>query len=90
MMQKGTIIVCGDVGDAVGDSMYEGVIYVGGKITSLGNDAKIANPTQTELSVIDKKLKKNNIAGSYKFKKIISEKKLYHFDKLERLEKSAI
>ena len=90
MMQKGTIIVCGDVGDAVGDSMYEGVIYVGGKITSLGNDAKIANPTQTELSVIDKKLKKNNITGSYKFKKIISEKKLYHFDKLERLEKSAI
>ena len=90
MMQKGTIIVCGDVGDAVGDSMYEGVIYVGGKITSLGNDAKIVNPTQAELSVLDKKLKKNSITGSYKFKKIISEKKLYHFDKLERLEKSAI
>ena len=90
MMQKGTIIVCGDVGDAVGDSMYEGAIYVGGKITSLGNDAKIVNPTQTELGVIDKKLKKNNISNTYKFKKIISEKKLYHFDKLERLEKSAI
>ena len=90
MMQKGTIIVCGDVGDAVGDSMYEGTIYVGGKITSLGNDAKIVNPTQTELSVIDKKLKKNNVSNAYKFKKIISGKKLYHFDKLERLEKSAI
>ena len=90
MMQKGTIIVCGDVGDAVGDSMYEGTIYVGGKITSLGNDAKIVNPTQTELSVIDKKLKKNNVSNTYKFKKIISGKKLYHFDKLERLEKSAI
>ena len=90
MMQKGKIIVCGNVGDAVGDSMYEGEIYVGGKITSLGNDAKIVEPTQKELNQIIKKLKENNVIYRQKFKKIISEKKLYHFDKLERLEKSSV
>ena len=30
MMQRGTMIVCGDAADGIGDSMYEGTVYVGG------------------------------------------------------------
>ena len=90
MMQKGQIIVCGDVGDAVGDSMYEGVIYVGGDIASLGNDAVIVDMTKNELISVWNKLEENGIGKQPDFKKIISGKKLYHFDKLERLEKSSI
>ena len=38
MMQRGRQIICGDVGHGLGDSMYDGTIYVGGKVASLGID----------------------------------------------------
>ena len=41
MAQAGTLVVCGDAGDALGDSLYEAVIYVRGKIKSLGADAQV-------------------------------------------------
>ena len=34
------MVVCGDAGEALGDSLYEAVIYVRGKIRSLGADAR--------------------------------------------------
>jgi len=39
MAQAGRIVVCGDAGDALGDSLYEAVIYVRGKVKSFGADA---------------------------------------------------
>ena len=39
MAQEGRLVICGDAGDALGDSLYEAVIYVRGKIKSLGADA---------------------------------------------------
>ncbi len=38
MMQRGRIIIGGDVGPGLGDSMYDGTIYVAGKVKSLGID----------------------------------------------------
>ena len=32
------MIVCGDAADGIGDSMYEGTVYVGGQVASLGAD----------------------------------------------------
>ena len=32
MAQAGRLVVCGDAGDGLGDSLYEAVIYVRGKI----------------------------------------------------------
>ena len=46
--------------------------------------------TKKELISIWDKLEKNGIDKQPEFKKIVSGKKLYHFDKLERLEKSSI
>ena len=90
MMQKGRIIVCGNVGDAAGDSMYEGTIYFGGKVGSLGADAMFAEPTEDELIGLWAELERNGISTKPRFRKIISEKKLYHFDTLERLERTLI
>jgi glutamate synthase domain-containing protein 3 len=90
MMQKGRIIVCGDVGEAVGDSMYEGAIYVAGRVASLGNDAKTEEVGEEELLDLLTVLESHGIKERYSFTKIISAKKLYHYDSLERLEKTLI
>ncbi len=90
MMQKGTIIVCGDVGEGVGDSMYEGVIYVAGEIGSLGSDAKLEVPTEDDLLCVWSALDRHGVTERKSFKKIVSAKRLYHFDSLERHEKRVI
>lgn len=90
MMQKGRIIVCGDVGDGLGDSMYEGTIYAAGNIESLGNDAIFDRISEEELISIWETLEGYGIKEQYQFRKIVSAKKLYHFDALERLEKTVI
>ncbi len=38
MAQSGTLVVCGDAGDALGDSIYEAVLFVRGSVKSLGAD----------------------------------------------------
>ena len=90
MMQRGRIIICGDVGEGVGDSMYEGTIYVAGEIGSLGSDAKMEEATEEELIEIWGTLERHGVHERKVFTKIVSAKKLYHFDSLERLEKRAI
>jgi methylamine---glutamate N-methyltransferase subunit B len=56
MLQKGDIIICGDAGEALGDSMYEGRIFVGGEIASLGNDAIFEELTETDCSFLESTL----------------------------------
>ena len=38
MAQKGCLVVCGDAGDALGDSIYEARLYVRGEVAGLGAD----------------------------------------------------
>jgi len=38
MAQKGCLVVCGDAGDALGDSIYEARLYVRGEVGGLGAD----------------------------------------------------
>jgi methylamine---glutamate N-methyltransferase subunit B len=38
MGQAGRLVVCGDAGDALGDSLYEARVYVAGSVRSLGAD----------------------------------------------------
>ena len=38
MAQSGNLVVLGDAGDALGDSIYEAKLYVRGKVKSLGAD----------------------------------------------------
>ncbi len=89
MMQKGRIIVLGNVGDAAGDSMYEGVVYVGGEIGSLGADAIVESVSKQEESELISTLEGLKLPGAIprRFRKIVSAKKLYHYDSLEPLER---
>jgi glutamate synthase domain-containing protein 3 len=83
MMQKGKIVICGDTGDALADSMYEGVVYVGGQIASLGNDAVVEAPTSEDETWLAPLLHQYNLRGPAGFKKVVSGKKLWNFDRKE-------
>ena len=50
MAQAGVLLVGGDAGDALGDSLYEAVIYVAGAIKSLGSDAQIEELTEQDVA----------------------------------------
>lgn len=82
MAQAGRIVVCGDAGDALGDSLYEAVIYVRGQIRSLGADARIEPLALGDVSELRSLLA---AAGRtdiepYAFKRVASAKSLYHWN----------
>lgn len=83
MMQKGVLIVCGDAGAGLGDSMYEGTIFVAGQITELGHDAVIEEPTPEDLAMIASHLDHYRLANPGAFKKVVSGRRLWNFDKRE-------
>ncbi len=91
MAQRGTIIVCGDTGEAFADSMYEAVCFVGGNIAELGNDAVIEEPAAEDLTFLESTLSQhlpakvgNSQTAIRNFKKVVSGRKLWTFDKDER------
>jgi glutamate synthase domain-containing protein 3 len=47
MGQAGRLVICGDAGDALGDSLYEARIYVRGTVKSLGADC-VEKPLRDE------------------------------------------
>jgi glutamate synthase domain-containing protein 3 len=81
MMQRGRIIVCGDAGDALADSMYEGVVYVGGEIAALGSDAVVSEASPSELTEIHATLARYGVTGPAAFRKVVSGRKLWNYDK---------
>lgn len=83
MMQKGWIVICGDPGEALADSMYEGVVFVGGAIASLGNDAVIEEPTADERAALADLLRSYELPAPAAFRKVVSGRKLWNFDKKE-------
>jgi glutamate synthase domain-containing protein 3 len=83
MIQKGRIVICGDAGDALADSMYEGVVFVGGQIASLGNDAVIEEPTAEDRAWLNEMLVTYRVPGPTVFRKVVSGRKLWNFDRRE-------
>jgi methylamine---glutamate N-methyltransferase subunit B len=81
MAQAGRMIVCGNAGDALGDSLYEAVIYVKGDIKSLGADAQLEPMSQTDYATVEELLIKADFSHDPKeFKRVASAKKLYHWN----------
>jgi glutamate synthase domain-containing protein 3 len=83
MMQKGRIVICGDAGDALADSMYEGVVFVGGQVVGLGNDAVFEEPTAEDRGWLNELLVTYRVPGPTAFRKIVSGRKLWNFDRKE-------
>ena len=81
MAQKGTLVVCGDAGPNLGDSLYEATIYVQGSIHSLGADAREEPMQDTDFNRVSTLLSSAGIGGeSKKFKRVASARSLYHWN----------
>jgi len=63
--------------------MYEGVIYVGGNIAELGNDAVIEKPAKGEMTTLKKLLGTYRLPCPTTFRKVVSGRKLWNFDRKE-------
>jgi len=72
MMYGGRIIILGDSGERVGEDMSAGEIFVGGKVQSLGSDAKVVEPTEADLASIREFLAKYGIEFTGTFSKIVN------------------
>jgi methylamine---glutamate N-methyltransferase subunit B len=81
MAQAGRMVICGDAGDGLGDSLYEAVIYVRGKVLSLGADARIEPMTDADHEVVRELLAAADIAlATREFKRVASARTLYHWN----------
>jgi glutamate synthase domain-containing protein 3 len=90
MMQRGRQIILGDVGPGLGDSMYDGTIYVAGKIASLGIDCVEAEWTDADTELVERKFSIYGLGAPPKLRKLVSGKKLYNYDNLEPSERKLV
>ena len=90
MMQRGRQIICGDVGPGLGDSMYDGTIYVGGKVKSLGIDCVPGEWTDADTEFIERKFRIYGLGDPPEFQKFVCGKKLYNYDNLEPSERKLV
>jgi glutamate synthase domain-containing protein 3 len=84
MAQAGRLLVCGDAGPGLGDSLYEAIIYVGGKIEGLGADAREEPMTAADYAAVAELIasaRLDDVAPDAKqFKRIGSSRSLYHWN----------
>jgi methylamine---glutamate N-methyltransferase subunit B len=90
MMQRGRQVICGDAGNGLGDSMYDGVIYVGGKVRSLGIDCVPGEWTDADTEFIERKFRIHDLGAPPEFQKFVCGKKLYNYDNLEPSERKLV
>ena len=84
MAQRGKLIALGDAADGVGDSLYEGNIYVAGHVHGLGIDAVIAMPNAEEIDDIESIIAEVGFPlKAREWKKVVAGRKLWYFDKRE-------
>jgi len=81
MAQAGRMVVCGNAGDALGDSLYEAVIYVKGEIKSLGADAQIEPLGEGDIAALTELLAAAGLKHApQEFKRVASARSLYHWN----------
>ena len=81
MAQLGHLVICGDAGEALGDSIYEAKLYVRGKVESLGADCIEKDMTPEHLATLAGLLERAGIDADPKaFRRYGSARKLYNFD----------
>ena len=81
MAQAGTILVGGSAGPALGDSLFEAVIYVGGAIASLGTDAREEELTDDDVLRVKRLVACTGLdhIDPARVRRVASAKQLYHF-----------
>jgi methylamine---glutamate N-methyltransferase subunit B len=90
MMQRGRQIICGDVGPGLGDSMYDGTLYVAGKVKALGIDCVEGDWSDADTELIQRKFRIYGLGDPPQFQKFVCGKKLYNYDSLEPSERKLV
>ena len=82
MAQSGRLVICGDAGDALGDSMYEARIYVAGEVKSLGADCVEKEMLQEHIDEVKSLLDQAGMSDidASSFKRYGSARNLYNFN----------
>ena len=81
MGQRGHLVVCGDAGPDLGDSIYEAVLYVRGGVASLGSDCIEKDMTPDHVAALGGLLERSCVdADPATFRRYGSARKLYHFN----------
>jgi glutamate synthase domain-containing protein 3 len=80
MAQAGTLVVCGDAGPALGDSLYEAQIFVRGKADDLGADCIEEEMKATHLDHLAALLERAEArCKPSEFRRYGSARQLYNF-----------
>ncbi len=81
MAQSGTLVVCGNAGDALGDSIYEAQLFVRGSVASLGADCIEKEMRPEHIAKLVELLKAAECdADPSEFRRYGSARQLYNFD----------
>ena len=75
-------MICGDAGDALGDSIYEARLFVRGKVKSLGADCIEKEMRPEHVAILRDLLETSGLGDLHpsEFKRYGSERKLYNFN----------
>jgi glutamate synthase domain-containing protein 3 len=81
MAQSGALVVCGDAGEALGDSLYEARIYVRGTPKGLGADCIEKEMREEHLAQVRDLLERAGVddAEAGEFRRYGSARQLYSF-----------
>ena len=90
MMQRGRQIICGNAGHNMGDSMYDGSIYVAGTVASLGVDCVPMEWDDSDTEFIERKFRIHNLGTPPAFEKFGCGKQLHNYDSLEPSERKLV
>jgi methylamine---glutamate N-methyltransferase subunit B len=90
MIQRGRQIILGDAGPGLGDSMYDGELYVAGKVKSLGIDCVPGEWTDADTELIARKFRIYGLGSPPEMQKFVCGKKLYNYDTLEPSERKLV
>jgi formylmethanofuran dehydrogenase subunit C len=81
MSHGGRIVCLGNSRGSVGDSLWEGVVWVAGSIERLGIDAVVVTPEAEEVAEIDDLLTSLGVDSSgLDWKKVVAGQKLWYFE----------
>ncbi|MGH2802088.1 MAG: glutamate synthase [Thermoleophilaceae bacterium] len=82
MAQRGCLVVCGDAGDALGDSIYEARLYARGQVAGLGADCIEKEMGEEHLAELGALLERAEVSGCdpSEFRRYGSARRLYNFD----------
>ena len=83
MAQSGNMVVLGDAGDALGDSLYEARLFVRGTVKSLGADCVEKEMRSEHLELLETLLRRGEAdakARPEEFRRYGSARKLYNFN----------